>query len=429
VRGTLECADEHRWPVRDGIAHLVDERSVRGSDGMLRPIYDLIAPLHDTAADLVLPLLQYPEASTPDIRRRCVESLELGGRGPHRVLEIGVGSGANVPFVDRALGDASSEIWGVDLSEGMLRECRRRVAASPPRHRVRLALCDGHTLPFRDATFDRVLHVGGINGFRDRRRALREVARVTRPGGIVMVVDEGLSREARQSPVHRALFRALTLLDASPRPPHDELPSEATDVESRPVSRFYYGLRFRIGGHATPAAITGKAAPVAAPNDIEHILSTKQIDEFQVAYRRLSQEQMGDILATFFRTIYPGSEEYLIALNKVFFGDLPADDVVSSRRRKLSAADRERCLIAVLASRGSKLNLAVHVYLALMEEVTPGEVGHIMFLAGTYSGIPMFAESLRVAIAVLKLMGGMYDNGDELAPANVLKTLSATIQD
>ena len=57
-------------------------------------------------------------------------------------------------------------------------------------------MAEAESLPFDDATFDACWSVGGFNYFRDHEAALREMRRVTRPGGPVVVADEvpGLHR-------------------------------------------------------------------------------------------------------------------------------------------------------------------------------------------------------------------------------------------
>jgi ubiquinone/menaquinone biosynthesis C-methylase UbiE len=67
------------------------------------------------------------------------------------------------------------------------------LAACRDRHADRrpfLALAEGEHIPFADRSFDAVLCVGGFNFFSDPARALREMARVTRRGGRVVVADE-----------------------------------------------------------------------------------------------------------------------------------------------------------------------------------------------------------------------------------------------
>ena len=106
-------------------------------------------------------------------------------------------------------------------------------------------------LPFRDGVFDAVIHVGGINTFEEKARALSEMFRVARPGARIVVVDEGLEPRMRKSLAGRFLLRT-NILYAS-EPPVDEVPDEAEDIRvswgTMPF-RFmpiwpYYVLEFR----------------------------------------------------------------------------------------------------------------------------------------------------------------------------------------
>ena len=102
------------------------------------------------------------------------------------MLEVSIGSGPNLPYLlDR--GDVG-EVHGLDISIGQLRRCRalvRRRGWSVP-----LYLATAEALPFRDDCFDTVLHVGGINFFNDKARAIAEMVRVAKPGAHVVIVDE-----------------------------------------------------------------------------------------------------------------------------------------------------------------------------------------------------------------------------------------------
>jgi SAM-dependent methyltransferase len=97
------------------------------------------------------------------------------------LLEVGIGDGENVVLLPRTW-----RISGVDIAERPLADGRKRHAGRG----VRLALAEGERLPFADRSFDAVLCVGGFNFFSDPLCALREMARVTRPGGRVVVADE-----------------------------------------------------------------------------------------------------------------------------------------------------------------------------------------------------------------------------------------------
>ncbi len=98
-----------------------------------------------------------------------------------RVLEVGIGDGENV---DQVPGDWT--VYGVDIARAPLRDALRR----RPGLAGRLALAEGEALPFADGTFDAAWSIGGFNYFRDHAAALREMKRVTRPGGSVVVADE-----------------------------------------------------------------------------------------------------------------------------------------------------------------------------------------------------------------------------------------------
>lgn len=260
LHGTLRCRPCRReWPVTDGVPRLFEEGAVRGLERVMRTVYDTFAPLHDPAAQLLLPLLQWSsESALRDgyMRRLELQALRPRRRGqPLRILEVGVGAGANLPLIERDLPRAMPvEIWGMDLSEGMLRQCRRRLDSHEGR-RVRLLLADAHALPFPDASFDRVFHVGGIAAFRDPRLALTEMARVARPGTPIVVVDEQLDSAREHGLYLRLMFRALTFYDGAPRCPRALLPADADAVIEEQISRFYYCLTYR---RRRPTAVGGR---------------------------------------------------------------------------------------------------------------------------------------------------------------------------
>jgi ubiquinone/menaquinone biosynthesis C-methylase UbiE len=234
--------------VLDGMPYLFDEAAVRGLDWLSRLSYDLTAPLHDYAVRFLLPVLQLEGASREHYMRR----VDLGTLTPRddgqpvRVLEVGVGAGANLPLIERDLPHGlAAEIWGLDLSTGMMAQCRQRLASHEGR-RVRLLLADAHALPFAAATFDRVFHVGGIAAYRDPQRGLAEMARVARPGTPIVVVDEQLDPNRSHWWHQRLMFRLMALTGALPEAPVELLPPGASHVLNEQTTRFYYCLTFRM---------------------------------------------------------------------------------------------------------------------------------------------------------------------------------------
>ena len=221
----------------------------------MRRIYDALPGLHDPAVRYTLPLFQYgrrsslgsTEGSLRDglIARLCLGEIASPADRPVRVLEVGVGGGANLGRVWAGLErHPDAEVWGLDLSEGMLGRCVRLLERGGDR-KTRLVMADAHALPFEDHTFDRVFHVGGIGAFRDPALALAELARVAVAASPIVVVDEQLDRQGPHRLHHRLLFRAVTFYDDDPHCPVEHVPPGATDVRPEQLSRFFYCLSFR----------------------------------------------------------------------------------------------------------------------------------------------------------------------------------------
>jgi SAM-dependent methyltransferase len=120
------------------------------------------------------------------IRRARMEILRHlidAGRTDATVLEVGIGDGANLAFLP-----AGWNVHGADIARTQLERCLTR----HPSMSGRLAWAEAECLPYDDATFDACFSVGGFNYFGDHEAALREMRRVTRPGGPVVVADEVL---------------------------------------------------------------------------------------------------------------------------------------------------------------------------------------------------------------------------------------------
>ena len=103
----------------------------------------------------------------------------LGLRAGERVLDVGAGTGVSTEELARS----GAYAVGADLSVGMLRAGRRS------RPDVPLLAGDALGLPFPDGTFDAVTISFALRNVVDPDAALRELARVTRPGGRLVVCE------------------------------------------------------------------------------------------------------------------------------------------------------------------------------------------------------------------------------------------------
>ncbi len=167
-----------RFRVRDGIPILLDESKVSGFNLRYQKFYNRIALLYDTSIKLFAFLVGGGEAH---FRGEYLRELEV--RDGDRLIEVSIGTGANLRYMP-----ATATYFGLDLSWEMLRRCQRNLKRW--RLQAELILGNAEELPLHDESFDAVLHVGGINAFNDRAKALSEMARVARSGTKIVIVDE-----------------------------------------------------------------------------------------------------------------------------------------------------------------------------------------------------------------------------------------------
>ncbi len=112
-----------------------------------------------------------------------------------RLLDVGCGTGRTLHQIART--HPAMRLWGVDLSPAYVKVARKRLAELPE---ITLAVENGETLPFADGAFDIVTSVYLFHELpRNARRAvIRELHRVVRPGGLVVIEDSAQLTEGAE---------------------------------------------------------------------------------------------------------------------------------------------------------------------------------------------------------------------------------------
>ena len=123
---------------------------------------------------------------------------------------------------------------------------------------------------------------------------------------------------------------------------------------------------------------------------IDDVLQTAPLEALRTAYKN---EDAVQILSSGIPALDDRTAGYIDAIRHAFY-----------EGANMQPKDRERCLIAVLASRDAGLNLAIHIYLGLMALLSPGEVADIIFLGGIYSGVDRISDGLAAEMKTLTVL-------------------------
>lgn len=156
---------------------------------------------------------------TPDVVAQRAQVMALLKPQPgERALDIGCGPGLTTLSLAEAVGE-SGEVLGVDIAAPMLAIARQRCAGLP---RVRFELCDVNALPCADHDFDCALASQVYEYVDTVDAALRELARVLKPGGRAVLVDTDWESAVWASHDDQRMRRVLDTWNE--HIPHPQLP-------------------------------------------------------------------------------------------------------------------------------------------------------------------------------------------------------------
>jgi SAM-dependent methyltransferase len=183
--GMLSCsACSQAYPVIEGIPDFIGEELSRSADPVLRRMrfIDRMARIYETRLwyPIVLNLYcGFHSPSFPELIGTVTQKIQ-SSKG--RVLDVACGPGT----YGRRVASSSKEVFGIDVSMGMLRQGVAYLAQEGNSH-MHFARARVEALPFEDGVFDAALCCGALHLFADTMTALREMARVMKPAAILSV--------------------------------------------------------------------------------------------------------------------------------------------------------------------------------------------------------------------------------------------------
>ncbi|MBL7076564.1 MAG: methyltransferase domain-containing protein [Kiritimatiellae bacterium] len=181
----------------------------------------------------------------PAERKRIIATLGL--KPGDKVLDHCCGLGGNLSPLCAAIAPGGS-VEAMDHSPDMIEASTR--LAKRRRLPVTVVQADAMQLPYPDETFDGVMHTGAINQFGDQRqKAMDEILRVTKPGGVIAIQDEGMSEEMTHTRFGKFLIKQNAMfLDPIPT---ELVPDGVEATVGRVMAGLFYNIVFRkpeIGG-------------------------------------------------------------------------------------------------------------------------------------------------------------------------------------
>ena len=183
--GALRCPTcSQAYPVREGIPDFVQEELSQSADPELRRMrfIDRMARIYETRLWYPIVLNVYGGFRSPSLPQLVRNISQKVQATEGRVLDVACGPST----FGRRVASPSKEVFGIDVSMGMLRQ-GAAYAAKQGIPNVHFARARVEALPFEDGLFDATLCCGSLHLFTNTVKALREMARVMKPGAILAV--------------------------------------------------------------------------------------------------------------------------------------------------------------------------------------------------------------------------------------------------
>lgn len=143
------------------------------------------------------------------LRRRAIVREALGAQPGERIIDVGCGPGFYVAELLEEVGSEGS-VLGIDSAEAMLALAARRCEGH---QNASFARADATSLPAADSSFDAALSVQVMEYVPDVRSALKEISRVLRPGGRIVIWDVDWETLSWYSPDAERFERAKKAFD------------------------------------------------------------------------------------------------------------------------------------------------------------------------------------------------------------------------
>ncbi|MCO6499924.1 MAG: class I SAM-dependent methyltransferase [Vicingus serpentipes] len=240
VQGKLVSENNNEYTINNGIPDFTWPKELSELDEHERKIYEELAKEYDKFASIPFNTFKSNEY---DVRENIAERLNINENS--KVLEIGCGDGRGAEHIAKRLG-SSGEFYLQELSPSFMRNAIKRLAKYEDKIDLNFSIASAMHLSFPDNYFDAAHHFGGLSTFSDVERCLKEMVRVVRPGGKIVVGDESMGLWLRETEFGKIMMNSNPLLKYEI--PFSDLPKEVRNVKVEWIMMgAYFVLEFEVG--------------------------------------------------------------------------------------------------------------------------------------------------------------------------------------
>ncbi len=205
----------------------------------VREMFDNIAPAYDKLNHIL-------SMQIDKIWRRNVVKL-VSKFESRKIVDLATGTGDLAIAIAKAIPQA--KIVGIDLSQGMLDEAKRKIEAQSLGDRISLICASAEELPLNDDQYDTITVAFGVRNFGDIEAGLSEIHRALRPGGHLVVLEFSTPRNWLIAPLYRLYSHKILPfiggLISKDRRAYDYLPASVDEFASpEEFSKLLYKVGF-----------------------------------------------------------------------------------------------------------------------------------------------------------------------------------------
>jgi ubiquinone/menaquinone biosynthesis C-methylase UbiE len=228
-----------QYPIQNSIPNLIFPKKLKFKDEESKMFYEGRAQQYDETLHLTF----FTHAENEDkIRDSFIDNLGISENS--KVLEIACGTGRDSVLIAKRLTGSSAELHVQDISTDMMSRCFEKL--KDLELTKSFCLSNACYLPYPDNYFDSTYSFGAMGEFSDKKQAMKEMVRVTKPGGKIVFGDESVPLWHRETDFYNILLKTNPMFAVDV--PFEDLPVESRNVKVEwVIGGTFYLITFEVG--------------------------------------------------------------------------------------------------------------------------------------------------------------------------------------